>query len=201
MATRSKFTVLFVLLFMLFAFTWSGSVNAAKLPPVTGRPSSITLDPQFASGATTIASDAEPTASPAEPAWPADTWQHEIIDPYGSGWRTSLDLDAAGRPHVVYAGHDGQYRFSLKYAVFDGTAWQIESVDDEISSDWYPSLALDSLEEPHVAYHHAHDRLLYAHFYNGTWHNQTVDSGSNDIGEHASIEVALRQDAAHRLFG
>ena len=43
-------------------------------------------------------------------------------------------------------------------------------------------------EEPHIAYHHAHDKLVYAHYYNSTWHIQTVDSG-NDVGEHASLAV------------
>jgi hypothetical protein len=126
----------------------------------------------------------------------ADAWQRQIIDPYGASPDTSLDLDAAGRPHIVYKGHDGQYRFSLKYAVFDGSAWQIAVVDDEIGAGWYPSLALDSREEPHVAYYHPDypdDKLMYAHFYNASWHNQTVDSGA-DVGEHPALAV----DSANR---
>lgn len=131
---------------------------------------------------------AQELAPQGQPGSPDDTWHHEVVDPYGSSPWTSIALDAAGLPHVAYKGHDGQYRYSLKYARFDGITWHIESVDDEMATGWYPSLALDSQDEPHVAYHHAHDKLVYAHYYNSTWHIQTVDSG-NDVGEHASLAV------------
>ena len=46
----------------------------------------------------------------------------------------------------------------------------------------------NSLDEPQIAYHHAHDKLVYAHFYNGSWHIQTVDSGG-DVGEQATLSI------------
>lgn len=139
------------------------------------------------SSAVAVAQDgALPTSNSLIPS--ADAWQRQTIDPYGASPYTSLALDAAGWPHVVYHGHDGAYRYSLKYAAFDGATWQISSVDDEMATGWFPSLALDSRGEPHVAYHHAHDKLVYAHFYGGSWHVQTVDSGG-DVGEHAALAV------------
>lgn len=123
----------------------------------------------------------------------AEGWQRHIIDPYGASPDTSLDLDQSGRPHVVYKGHDGQYRYSLKYAVFDGSAWQVAIVDNEIATGWHPDLALDARDEPHVAYYHPNGKLMYVHFYNASWHNQTVDSG-DDVGEHPALAV----DSANR---
>ena len=72
-----------------------------------------------------------------------DTWHRDIIDPYGASPWTTLALDTTGQPHVSYVGHDGQYRYSLKYTFFDGTDWQIQSVDDQMATGWFPSLALE----------------------------------------------------------
>ena len=58
---------------------------------------------------------------------PGLVWRSECVDCPVSVFQIgdrSLALDAAGHPHVVYAGD------RLYYAHFDGTAWQVETVDE-----------------------------------------------------------------------
>ncbi|RPI53225.1 MAG: hypothetical protein EHM56_07480, partial [Chloroflexi bacterium] len=105
------------------------------------------------------------------------------------GVEPSLALDAEGRPHVAYGGNlAGTYEYGLKYARHDGSAWQIEMVDDSVSPGWHNSLALDSLGNPHIAYHDPGEALMYAHYYSGSWHIQAVESGA-DLGEKASLAL------------
>ncbi len=119
---------------------------------------------------------------------PTVAWQTEIADVDG-GVCPSLALDSNGWPHISYGGNEaGTFIYGLKYAYYDGSAWQIEMVDDHVSPGWKTSLAMDSLDEPHIAYHDPHEALMYAHYYNSSWHIQTVDSGG-DVGEHASLEL------------
>jgi len=118
----------------------------------------------------------------------AMAWQIEIADDDG-GVYPSLALDDAGLPHVSYGGNQaGTYVYGLKYAYNDGSAWQFEMVDEDISPGWETSLALDALGHPHIAYHEAHEALRYAHNDGSSWAIQIVDSGS-DVGESASLEL------------
>jgi len=118
----------------------------------------------------------------------AIAWRIEIADDDG-GVYPSLALDSAGLPHVSYGGNRaGTYIYGLKYAYHNGSAWQIEMVDEEISPGWETSIALDVLDHPHIAYHDAHEALRYAYNDGSTWDIQIVDSGS-DVGEDASLEL------------
>lgn len=119
---------------------------------------------------------------------PALGWQIEIADPDGASV-PSLALDAQGRPHVAYGGNlAGTYEYGLKYAWHDGSAWQIEMVDEDISPGWENSLIIDPLGDPHIAYHDPHEALMYAHYYSGSWHVQQVETGG-DVGEKAVLDL------------
>jgi len=61
----------------------------------------------------------------------------------------SLSLDSNGYPHILY--YDTASTKKLKYAKWDGNAWQIETLlSDETVT--IISLVIDSNNIPHIAY-------------------------------------------------
>ncbi len=83
----------------------------------------------------------------------------------------SLRLDSAKLPHVAY-GADHLY-----YASYNGTTWDIQTVDASAGVGAYASLALGSDDTPHISYYDAvRGALKYATRIGGTWYIQTVDS-------------------------
>ncbi len=61
---------------------------------------------------------------------------------------TSLALNSSGYPHISYY-REGEPKGFLKYAAWDGSNWNIETVDNGRDS----SLALDSSGYPHISYY------------------------------------------------
>jgi len=126
-------------------------------------------------------------------------WQTETVVQGGDPGRySSLVLDQAERPHVIYADQD---RMQLKYAAWDGSAWQTQAVDQ---GDWdyafyYAGLALDGDGHPHIAYNKNSalwgNELRYARWDGAVWQIQTLLS--KDVGS-ASKAAALVLDSAGR---
>ena len=114
----------------------------------------------------------------------------------------SLALDAAGHPHVVYAGD------ALYYAHFDGAAWQVEVVDaapgirDALTYQPSAAIALDSQGRPHISYlNEENTALRYAHKTAAGWQTQTLDTAAP--GEKMAFESSHRRRSqrppSHRL--
>lgn len=107
------------------------------------------------------------------------TWHNEVVDSIGRGEPNSLALDTAGLPHISYLETtDG----TLKYAHYDGTQWQIETIASGLCS-WTgrSSLVVDRWNQPHISYctcnqwYNACDDLMYAHNAGSGWEVETVD--------------------------
>jgi hypothetical protein len=81
--------------------------------------------------------------------WTETGWKIETLE-YGATF-SSLVLDSGDNPHLCYTCDEG-----LKYAVWNGTAWNTQIVDttgDPIASVGAScSLALDSKGNPHISY-------------------------------------------------
>jgi len=88
----------------------------------------------------------------------------------GLGMYNSLALDASGNPHISYIDADHNL---LKYASFNGTAWNITTVDTNGGA--YTSLALDASGNPHISYWGS-GGLNYASFNGTAWNITTVDN-------------------------
>lgn len=119
-----------------------------------------------------------------------DTWDITSIDPGGCvGEGVSLAFDpVSGNPSLSYIadcagiGHNTDH---LKYAHFNGTAWDITTVDSggDGSMDEYSSLAFDSSGNPTIAYVRGISKkdsnIKYAHFNGATWDITTVGAGKD----------------------
>jgi hypothetical protein len=92
-------------------------------------------------------------------------------------------VDSYDHPHISFWdwGHA-----ALKYASYDGTAWNIQ-IADSGGVGKYSSLALDSDGHPHISYFdYTHLALKYASYNGTTWTAETVDS---DAGQYTSLAL------------
>jgi hypothetical protein len=96
--------------------------------------------------------------------WDGSAWQLETVDASGVvsceaihsppqwGCSTSLSLGAEGHPHISY--HDAT-NGDLEYAYWDGSGWQLETVDGADDVGQGNSLALDTGGQAHISYYDA----------------------------------------------
>ncbi|MBI2560019.1 MAG: hypothetical protein HYW14_02670 [Planctomycetes bacterium] len=120
-------------------------------------------------------------------------WQTETVDSRGHvGRYTSLAFDQSGNPAIsYYKDKHNNTNGNLKFTRFNGTSWDIETVD---SASWnvggYTSLAFDSSGNPGISYFSddlqtPNPSLRYAHFNGYSWDIETVDTG--EVGKFTSL--------------
>ena len=116
----------------------------------------------------------------------ASTWNIEIVDSIHMSCNySSIALDSKGNPHIAYQSLSGS---CLKYAVWTGSEWIIETVDDPYARDAgrYVSIAVDSNDNPHICYldfAYASYKLKYASWDGSEWSIQVMDGSTNHCGE------------------
>ncbi len=107
----------------------------------------------------------------------AGAWRIETVDDEGDvGRYNSLALDDLDHPHISYLDSDNRY---LKYARWDGSAWQIEIVDSQ-GIQMGNSLALDSSNHPHISYYKISNNSLNYAYWDETWLIETIDTARAD---------------------
>jgi uncharacterized repeat protein (TIGR01451 family) len=99
-------------------------------------------------------------------------WKNNTL---ANGTYSSMVLDSAGKPHIVY------FQFPvLKYTYLTENGWVTETIETNNSIEgtgFYPSLALDASNNPHVVYSSGNTLLKYAYKDQSGWHTETVASG------------------------
>jgi len=133
------------------------------------------------------------------------TWEMTKLDfDPNAGFYCDMAVDAAGRPHVVYAtvepGYEGidfttddYVPDDLKYAVLDGGRWTIDTVDTYGNVGYRPSIRLDAAGTPHVSYAGEH-RIKVAVFAHGEWKVSLVDD-ADDVGTSTALALDARGGA------
>lgn len=115
-------------------------------------------------------------------------WTVQIVDS-SAGQYPCIQVDRLGYPHVGYS-RNSIYNDVERYAYWNGSIWQTETVDSSSNSPGHwGSLALDSLGRPHLAYlQGVYDVgvLRYAYWDGSQWVRSTVDT-SDDTYDAANI--------------
>ncbi|MFP6872503.1 MAG: BACON domain-containing carbohydrate-binding protein [Verrucomicrobiales bacterium] len=113
-------------------------------------------------------------------------WEITTVDSDGSvGQYTSLSHGPDGNPAICYYDNTND---DLKFASFDGTGWNTETVDSEGNVGWWDTALSHSQDgTPAIAYYDRSNYDLKYAFFNGTdWEMTTVDSPGN-VGRFNSI--------------
>lgn len=122
--------------------------------------------------------DDEKTTEPAPAAW-----YTEVVDSLGrTGVATSIAVDQAGLPHIVYFNEFAPYY--LKYAYFNGSSWEQSVVDADVRVEDFTqaTILIDGAGNPHIGYGDgASAEIYYAHQLVGGWQIDTVDRNSQQL--------------------
>lgn len=115
-------------------------------------------------------------------------WSNPVVVDGGlmAGQFVSLMLDANGRAGIAY--YDAN-QADLKYAHFNGTTWDVMTVDSTFTTGYYPSLQFDNSNSPVISYYYKTGAdLKLASLANGTWNLSTIDS-AGDVGRYSSMAL------------
>ncbi|MCW4025383.1 MAG: hypothetical protein NWF01_10180 [Candidatus Bathyarchaeota archaeon] len=102
------------------------------------------------------------------------TWNIQTINSTHSYDGTpSIAIDTKDKPHIYYAQamNAGPFKSSVKYASWNSTTWDIQTVDQ---NGWMGHLVLDSTGTPHIAYHSTSGELRYATWNGTNWDTKTL---------------------------
>jgi uncharacterized repeat protein (TIGR01451 family) len=102
----------------------------------------------------------------------ASGWQLQTVESseYGIGDYPSIDLDAAGNPHISYEGYTSGGGMMLKYAYWNGSEWEQQTVDPDLGyAMGETTLALDNQGRPHISYHAENQSLAYTYWDGSAW--------------------------------
>jgi hypothetical protein len=119
-------------------------------------------------------------------------WKTTKVDNGGgkykkTGYDPSIALDSAGNPHISYYDESHQ---DLKYASWNGTAWNRETVHATGKIGKQSSLAINTRDQPFISYYDTSNKeLRFATRNPGeqVWVSHTVDN--NGVGEYSSLAL------------
>ena len=110
-------------------------------------------------------------------------WQISTVDSVGGAY-CSLAQSPTGQPAISYYGttnHD------LKFAQFNGSIWELTTVDSTGIVGTYTSLAFSPAGRPAISYYdYRNHALKFAQFNGSIWELTTVDS-TGGVGTYTSL--------------
>ncbi len=103
-------------------------------------------------------------------------WNTVTLDAGVKVKNVSLSADSKGHYHVLYDDYSNYY---LKYAYYNGTSWDVTTVDTSPSSQISDvDLAVDAADHLHVIYD-ADANVKYGYYDGAAWHFAFIESNIN----------------------
>ena len=129
-------------------------------------------------------------------------WLLSTVDSFGwVGFDTSIALDSSNNPHISYVYIALPYDYGiLKFAHYNGSSWQISTVDSTTLECSYTSIALDNSNNPHISYSEdAFGFLKYAQYEGSNWQISILDqSESTGVFTSLSFDSSYNPHIAYR---
>ncbi len=102
----------------------------------------------------------------------ADVWHIETVDDAstGVGKYSSIALDTFDNPHISYVDDEN---WNLKFAYFNGSAWEIETISTTEDVVQYTSLSLDDAGNPHISFCDESTSISYGFNNGSSWEFST----------------------------
>jgi hypothetical protein len=93
------------------------------------------------------------------------SWRSEIVGSGDVGWWNAIAVDSLGHIHISYLAD--KPTASLRYAYFDGTGWNITTLDN--TGGYSTSIAVAADNRPHISYVDFSGNLKHARFDGASW--------------------------------
>lgn len=106
------------------------------------------------------------------------TWSVQTVDQGSIAAGSSVAVDSEGNAHVSYCSitNEQPFYYNLRYAKWNGSSWNTQTVDSSPSSGEDSSIAVDSQGFPHITFFdRPSESLKYTKWNGSTWTTLTVD--------------------------
>ena len=119
----------------------------------------------------------------------------------------SLDFDSNDLPHISYIATSGNTGGIVRYATWDGTAWQIEAVAELdqivvgiVGARHVTWLRVDTLDQPHIVYSDQLEVGYAKRGADGVWTETAVaTAGPSFFGQNVVLDLDS-QDHPHIVY-
>ncbi len=124
------------------------------------------------------------------------TWTKETVDGtcLNGLSRPFIALDNNAHPRIVYSGQLTDTNGPLKYASFDGSSWNIQTIDAE---GYAGSISLDSSGNPNIAYSNA-TALKYAYFNGASWNIEVIAYAQAQSATSIAVDSEFRPHVVYK---
>lgn len=131
--------------------------------------------------------------------WDGYTWQKQTIETAAKqiAFYNSIALDLKGNPMISYYEYFGasdENSLRLRVASWNGTAWEVRTVDDTKGSGKFNSIATDSSGNPRIGYgnvKYEDASLRYARWDGRSWQIEIIEGAGTPGTSRWSVSMIL----------